>query len=37
MTPEIFQANPYTRLKMLMKYKADGLLTDDLYWSSSDL
>ncbi len=37
MTPEVFQAPPYTRLKMLMKYKANGLLSDDLYWSAPDL
>ena len=37
MTQEVFQAPPYTRLKMLMKYKANGLLSDDLYWSAPDL
>lgn len=37
MTPEVFQAPPYTRLKMLMKHKAAGLLTDDLFWSKQEL
>ena len=37
MTPDVFQAPPYTRLKMLMKHKAAGLLTDDLYWSNLEL
>lgn len=35
LTPEVFRAPPYTRLKMLMKHKAAGLLTEDLYWSDS--
>lgn len=37
MVPEVFQAAPYTRLKMLMKHKAAGLLTDDLFWATQDL
>ena len=36
MTPEVFQADPYTRLKMLTKNKKAGLLTEDLYWSWDD-
>lgn len=34
MTPEIFKAAPYTRLKMLMQHKKNNLLTEDLYWST---
>ncbi len=37
MTSDVFQAPPYTRLKMLMKHKAAGLLTDDLFWSKQGL
>jgi nucleoside-diphosphate-sugar epimerase len=33
MTSEVFQASPFTRLKMLMQHKNAGLLTEDLYWS----
>jgi len=33
MTPEVFTAAPFTRLKMLMQHKAAGLLTEDLFWS----
>lgn len=36
LTPDVFQAPPYTRLKMLMKHKAAGLLTDDLFWTFKD-
>ncbi len=32
MTPEIFRADPYTRLKMLTKYRSTGLLDDKLFW-----
>lgn len=35
MTEDVFRAPPYTRLKMLMKHKAAGLLSDDLYWTFS--
>lgn len=35
MTPEVFKAPPYTRLKMLMKHKSAGLLSDDLFWSQN--
>lgn len=37
MTPEVFQAPPYTRLKMLMKHKAAGLLTEDLFWADTGI
>lgn len=36
MTPEIFKAPPYTRLKMLLQHKDRGLLTEDLFWTFKD-
>lgn len=33
MTPEVFRADPYTRLKMLMSHRRAGLLDDQLYWT----
>ena len=33
MSAETFRSEPFTRLKMLMKHKAAGLLTEDLFWS----
>ena len=33
MTPEMFKAEPYTRLKMLLKLKQLKLLDDKLFWS----
>ena len=35
MTEEIFRSDPYTRLKMLMKHRASGLLNDKLFWQFS--
>jgi nucleoside-diphosphate-sugar epimerase len=32
LTEEIFRAEPYTRLKMLMKHRSTGLLDDRLFW-----
>lgn len=32
MTEEVFRADPFTRLKMLMKHRSSGLLSDRLYW-----
>lgn len=37
MGKDVFQAPPYTRLKMLMKHKAAGLLTDNLFWANKTL
>lgn len=33
LTPELFKAEPYTRLKMLNRLKTTGLLDDQLFWS----
>lgn len=33
MTPEMFRAEPYTRLKMLMAHRKAGLLDDRLFWT----
>ncbi|MEL6361443.1 MAG: SDR family oxidoreductase [Pseudomonadota bacterium] len=33
LSEEVFKAPPYTRIKMLLKHKASGLLNDDLYWT----
>jgi nucleoside-diphosphate-sugar epimerase len=35
LTEEVFRAEPYTRLKMLMKHKSTGLLDDRLFWQFS--
>jgi nucleoside-diphosphate-sugar epimerase len=32
MTEELFRADPFTRLKMLMTYRKTGLLSDRLFW-----
>lgn len=32
LTEEIFRADPYTRLKMLMSHRKHGLLNDKLFW-----
>lgn len=32
MTEEIFRSDPFTRLKMLKKFRATGLLDDKLFW-----
>lgn len=32
LTEEVFRADPYTRLKMLMKFRKHGLLNDKLFW-----
>ncbi|MGE3303100.1 MAG: NAD-dependent epimerase/dehydratase family protein [Hyphomonadaceae bacterium] len=32
MTEEMFRADPYTRLKMLMRFRKTGLLNDKLFW-----
>lgn len=37
MSQDVFKAPPYTRLKMLLQHKANGLLTEDLFWSSDTL
>jgi nucleoside-diphosphate-sugar epimerase len=34
MTSETFRADPYTRLKMLMKHKSLGLLDEKLFWTA---
>ncbi len=36
LTPEVFQAPPYTRLKMLLQHKDRGLLNEDLFWTFKD-
>ncbi len=36
MDVDTFKAAPYTRLKMLMKWREAGLLTDDLFWTAKD-
>lgn len=33
MTPELFRADPYTRLKMLTAHRRAGLLDDKLFWT----
>ncbi len=33
MSEDVFKAAPYTRLKMLMEFRKNGLLTDDLFWT----
>jgi len=33
MTTEMFRADPYTRLKMLMSHRKNGLLDDKLFWT----
>ncbi len=33
MTPEMFRADPYTRLKMLTAHRRAGLLDDKLFWT----
>ena len=33
MDEAIFRADPYTRLKMLLKFRRTGLLNDELYWT----
>ena len=35
MTEEVFRANPYTRLKMLMHFRKVGLLNDKLFWQAA--
>ena len=34
MTEEVFRANPFTRLKMLMQFRKTGLLSDKLFWQA---
>ena len=36
MTPEVFRADPYTRLKMLNKLRVNHLLDEKLFWSIDD-
>lgn len=36
MSPEVFRSEPYTRLKMLMKLRAQKVLNDKLFWSFSE-
>ena len=35
MTGDVFRAEPYTRLKMLLRLREQGLLDDKLFWSFS--